>query len=96
LRTTSLLQLNKIKTIKIRKKTLKKKSTSNGGGMVSGLIIIACIGVGVLIWKFIMGNPSNFEGGNNEGNPLNTLGQVYHGGAVVPVLLGMLLMVVFY
>jgi hypothetical protein len=27
---------------------------------------------------------------------LNTLGQVYHGGAVVPVLLGMLLMVVFY
>jgi hypothetical protein len=34
----------------------------------------------VLIWKFIMGNPSNFEGGNNEGIPLNTLGQVYHGG----------------
>jgi biopolymer transport protein ExbB len=33
----------------------------------------------VLIWKFIMGNPSNFEGGNNEGIPLNTLGQVYHG-----------------
>jgi biopolymer transport protein ExbB len=33
--------------------------------MVSGLIIMACIGV--LIWKFIMGNPSNFEGGNNEG-----------------------------
>jgi biopolymer transport protein ExbB len=30
-----------------------------------GLIIVACIGVGVLIWKF-MGNPSNFEGGNNE------------------------------
>jgi biopolymer transport protein ExbB len=26
-----------------------KKSTSNGGGMVSGLIIMACIGVGVLI-----------------------------------------------
>jgi biopolymer transport protein ExbB len=27
---------------------------------------------------------------------LNTLGQVYHGGAVVPVLLGMLLMVLFF
>jgi biopolymer transport protein ExbB len=63
--------------------------------MVSGLIIMACIGVGVLIWKFIMGNPSNFEGGNNE-VPLNTLGQVYHGGAVVPVLLGMLLMVLVF
>jgi hypothetical protein len=30
-------------------------------------LLLACIGVGVLIWKFIMGNPSNFEGGNNEG-----------------------------
>jgi biopolymer transport protein ExbB len=27
---------------------------------------------------------------------LNTLGQVYHGGAVVPVLLGMLLMVLVF
>jgi hypothetical protein len=40
-----------------------------------------------------MGNPSNFEGGNNEGT-LNTLGQVYHG--VQPVLLGMLLMVLVF
>jgi biopolymer transport protein ExbB len=43
------------------------------------------------------GNPENFEGGNIEtGTPLNTLGQVYHGGAVVPVLLGMLLMVLVF
>ena len=75
---------------------VKKESTSNGGGMVSGLIIAASIGVGVLIWKFIMGSPSNFEGGNPEGVPLNTLGQVYHGGVVVPVLLGMLLMVIVF
>jgi biopolymer transport protein ExbB len=69
---------NYLKLLKLEKwQTLKKESTSNGGGMVSGLIIMACIGVGVLIWKFIMGNPSNFEGGNNEF--LNTLGQVYHG-----------------
>jgi biopolymer transport protein ExbB len=26
---------------------VKKESTSNGGGMVSGLIIMACIGVGI-------------------------------------------------
>lgn len=72
---------------------VKAESKSNGGGMISGIIILACIGVGVMIWKFIMGNPANFEGNNPEGVPLNTLGQVYHGGAVVPVLLGMLLMV---
>ncbi len=34
---------------------VKKESTSNGGGMITGIIIVACILVGVLIWKLIMG-----------------------------------------
>jgi len=73
---------------------VKKESTSNGGGMVSGIIIAACIFVGWLIWSQVMGSPTNFEGGDTEkGHPLNTLGQVYKGGVIVPVLLGMLLMV---
>ncbi|KFF20188.1 MULTISPECIES: MotA/TolQ/ExbB proton channel family protein [Flavobacterium] len=75
---------------------VKKESTSNGGGMVSGLIIAACIFVGWCIWNFLMGSPSNFEGGTVEGHPLNILGMVYHGGIIVPVLLGMLLMVIVF
>jgi hypothetical protein len=36
---------NYLKLLKLEKwQTLKKESTSNGGGMVSGLIIMACIG----------------------------------------------------
>ena len=76
---------------------VKKENGSNGGGMITGLIIVACILVGVLIWKFIMGASSNFEGGNIEtGHPLNTLGMVYKGGIIVPVLLGMFLMVIVF
>ena len=76
---------------------VKKESTSKGGGMVSGIIIAACIFVGWLIWSQIMGDPANFEGGDIEkGHPLNTLGQVYKGGFIVPVLLGMLLMVLVF
>jgi biopolymer transport protein ExbB len=76
---------------------VKKESTSNGGGMISGIIIAACIFVGWLIWSQVMGDPSNFEGGDIEkGHPLNTLGQVYKGGFIVPVLLGMLLMVIVF
>ena len=75
----------------------KKESTSNGGGMVSGIIIALCIFVGWLIWSQVMGDPTNFEGGDTEkGHPLNTLGQVYKGGFIVPVLLGMLLMVIVF
>ena len=76
---------------------VKKESSSNGGGMVSGIIIVACVLVGWMIWKFVMGNVANFEGGDTEkGHPLNTLGQVYKGGFIVPVLLGMLLMVIVF
>jgi biopolymer transport protein ExbB len=76
---------------------VKKESTSNGGGMVSGIIIALCIFVGWLVWSQVMGDPTNFEGGDTEkGHPLNTLGQVYKGGFIVPVLLGMLLMVIVF
>ncbi|MBC7524841.1 MAG: MotA/TolQ/ExbB proton channel family protein [Flavobacterium sp.] len=75
----------------------KKSNESNAGGMMSGIIIVACIIVGTLVWKFLMGASSNFQGGNTEtGHPLNTLGQVYKGGVIVPVLLGMFLMVIVF
>jgi biopolymer transport protein ExbB len=76
---------------------VKKENGSNGGGMITGIVIVACILVGTLVWKFFMGAASNFEGGDPEkGHPLNTLGMVYKGGFIVPVLLGMLLMVIVF
>jgi biopolymer transport protein ExbB len=77
---------------------VKKESGSNGLGMMSGIIIVACIFVGWLIWNFIMGNGANFEGGVNTGHPLpgNYLAMVYKGGPIVPVLMGLLLMVIVF
>jgi biopolymer transport protein ExbB len=76
---------------------VKKEGGSNLGGMISGIIIVACVLIGYLIWQFGMGHPSNFEGQDPEkGHPLNTLGMVYKGGFIVPLLLGMFLMVVVF
>ena len=76
---------------------VKKEGGSKVGGMISGIIIVACVFVGYLVWSQLMGAASNFEGGDSEkGHPLNTLGMVYKGGFIVPVLLGMLLMVVVF
>ena len=77
---------------------VKQESSSNGGGMFSGIVIVACIIVGWLIWYFIMGSGSNFEGGVNTGHPLpgNYLAMVYKGGPIVPVLMGLLLMVIVF
>ncbi len=76
----------------------KKDNGSNGGGIFSGLVIVGCILVGWLIWQFVMGDGSNFEGGTNEGHPLpgNYLAMVYKGGPIVPVLMGLLLMVIVF
>jgi len=76
----------------------KKENGSNGGGMFSGIVIVSCILVGWLVWNFIMGAGSNFEGGVNTGHPLpgNYLAMVYKGGPIVPVLMGLLLMVIVF
>lgn len=77
---------------------VKKESSSKGGSMFSGIVIVLCVFVGWLIWQFIMGNGANFEGGVNTGHPLpgNYLAMVYKGGPIVPVLMGLLLMVVVF
>ncbi|MES2748728.1 MAG: MotA/TolQ/ExbB proton channel family protein [Bacteroidota bacterium] len=77
---------------------VKKEKGSNGGGMFSGIVIVLCVFVGWIIWQFIMGSGSNFEGGVNTGHPLpgNYLAMVYKGGPIVPILMGLLLMVVVF
>lgn len=77
---------------------VKKENGSKGGGMISGIIIVACVFVGWIVWNFIMGNGANFEGGVNTGHPIpgNYLAMVYKGGPIVPILLGCLLMVIVF
>ncbi len=79
-------------------KAKKQEGSSNGGDMFSGLVIVACVVVGFIIWKFVMGAGSNFVGGLNTNEPLvgNYRGMVYKGGVVVPFLIGLLLMVVVF
>ncbi|MXN92890.1 MotA/TolQ/ExbB proton channel family protein [Flavobacterium sp. Sd200] len=70
---------------------VEKKEASKGSNVFAGLAIVICLLVGFLVWKFIMGNPSNFEGGTTDGHPHGFLGTVYKGGPIVAVLLGLLL-----
>ena len=88
-----------LKLLKLKKMAnVKKENGSKGGGMISGIIIVACVFVGWIVWNFIMGNGANFEGGVNTGHPIpgNYLAMVYKGGPIVPILLGCLLMVIVF
>lgn len=76
----------------------KKESSSKGSNVFASLAIIICLITGALVWKFVMGDPSNFQDGNPQGEPLpgNLFGMVYKGGFIVPVLFGLLLMVIVF
>ncbi len=94
-----LKQTNNLFKLKITQMAnVKKESSSNGGNIFSVIVIVLCIVIGWLVWQFIMGNGSNFEGGLNTNHPLpgNYMGMVYKGGKIVPVLMGLLLMVVVF
>jgi len=60
-------------------------------------ILIAFI-VSYILFTQIMGNPVNFEGGNPEGRALegNYLGIVFKGGAIVPILMTCVLVLIIF
>ena len=61
------------------------KSEKNGlSSIFTSLTIPLCIVVGIVIYKFVMGNPANFEGGDPEkGHPLNYFGTIVYGSGNV-------------
>ena len=65
-------------------------SSSKGGNIQSILaaaVIPIAIGIGFVIWKFIMGDPSGFEDSDINKNPLpnHIMATMYKGGVLVPV-----------
>src|SRR5579864_3542128 len=60
------------------------------------LVIVLSVFVGWLIYKFVLGAGANFEGATNEGKPLNLLGNMYKGGVIVPILIGILIIVLTF
>jgi biopolymer transport protein ExbB len=86
--------------------TATVKATSvqakKSGNLISWVAPIACIVVGYCIWRFILGDPSQFKV-KGEGwfwphhtGPKTALNKIYEGGIIVPLLIGMLLMVITF
>ena len=59
--------------------SVQAKKSSN---IISLIAPVICLIVGYLLWRFVLGNPSNF------GQPNVSLSKMYLGGIIVPVLIG--------
>jgi len=73
------------------------------GNSISWMAPLLCVIIGFIIWRFIIGDPSNFtkpdaNGGfwpNHEGAK-TALARMYLGGIIVPILIGCLLTVLTF
>ncbi|OUJ73693.1 MotA/TolQ/ExbB proton channel family protein [Hymenobacter crusticola] len=75
-----------------------KSEEKGGGGAFAAIVIPLAFVVALVLYKFVLGNGANFQGGNNENLPLpgNILGTIYAGGFIVPILLTLLILVITF
>ena len=71
--------------------SVQAKKSSN---MISLIAPVVCVLAGYLIWRFILGDASNFDKGTaggfwpERGGPHTALSKMYLGGIIVPILIG--------
>src|SRR5882672_10713283 len=79
----------------------KSTSPSLGDSLKSGFAAVVIpleIVIAIVIYVFVLGDGSNFQGGDHLNHPLpgNYLGIVYKGGPIVPMLISLLLMTITF
>ncbi|HWD88855.1 MAG TPA: MotA/TolQ/ExbB proton channel family protein [Mucilaginibacter sp.] len=74
-----------------------KKESAGASGTFALLTIPICIIVGILVFIFILGDPSHYAGGDvDKGVPQDIFGTVHRGGFLVPLIMAFVLMVVVF
>ncbi len=75
-------------------KAASPKKSGFGGIKNAFWILVICCVIAYSFYYFVLGDPSNFQGGDRSGHPANLMGTVYKGGIVVGVILTLLLSVI--
>ena len=85
--------------------TVKPSTTvqvKKSGNAISYLAPLICIILGYIIWRFLLGNPDNFNIKGTgafwpkHGDPKTDLAKIYLGGIIVPILIGCFLTVLTF
>lgn len=71
---------------------------NSGKALFSYLVIPVALVIAIAVFKFVMGDGSHFQEGNNENAPIpgDFLGVIYKGGFIVPILMTLLLTVITF
>ena len=76
---------------------MSNKKTSGGfSSLMAVLAIVIALVAGVIIYKYIFGDPGNFVDRDPSGEPLegNLMGTIYKGGFIVPILVAINIIII--
>ncbi len=85
-------------------KSATTSQVKKGGNLISSVAPVVCITMGYIIWRFVIGNPSNFTKPDTSGawfwptheGPMSGFSKMYLGGIIVPILIGCFLTVLTF
>jgi biopolymer transport protein ExbB len=84
-------------------KPASKSQAKQSSNLISLLAPVLCLVAGYLIWRFILGDGSNFKVGAENGGfwperdaPKTALSKMYLGGIIVPILIGSFLTMITF
>jgi len=87
-------------TTTVKTTSVQTKKSSNS---ISWLAPALCLVAAYCIWRFLMGNPANFNNPDPAGGfwphhlgPKDAFSAIYEGGIVIPVLISLFLMVIVF
>ena len=85
-------------TANSKSKPKSNKTSAGFTSLMSVLAIVISLVAGVLIYKFIFGDPGNFVDGDTNGEPLDgsLLATIYKGGVIVPILVAVNLIIIIF
>ncbi len=77
--------------------TTAKPESSSKSSIFASLTIPICLAVAIVIFVFILGDPSHYKGGDVvDGEPTDIYGTVHKGGFLVPLGMSYILMVIVF
>ncbi len=86
-------------------KTTTSSQPKQSSNAISLIAPIVCLILGYIIWRFVLGNPSNFTKPDvdashwfwpDQQNPKSAFVKMYQGGILVPVIIAFLLIVITF
>lgn len=84
-----------VKTATAKTSNAPVKAKNSNGFFTNLIIVVVCVVIGFLLFNYVLGDASNFSDADKK-NPLNFLGNMYHAGYVIALLLAMLLITLVF